>query len=77
MKPFVELWQLKELYKTFYRGKHRAKTETRKALCGTVIQKKDCLWIFPTNFRKALIFQPIPFVQDPLYEYLSFRHRET
>ena len=50
---------LKELYKTF-RGKHRAKQE-RKALRGAV-QKKDCLCILLTDFRKALIFQPLPFV---------------
>ena len=61
MRPFVELWRLKGLNKTF-RGKHRAKQEIRKALRGAVIQKKDCLCILPTDFRKGLIFQLIPFV---------------
>ena len=61
MKSFVELWRLKEPYKTF-REKHRAKQQTRKALRGAVIQKKDCLCILLTDFRKALIFQPLPFV---------------
>ena len=61
MKSFVEVWRLKEPYKTF-RGKHQAKQETRKALRGAVIQKKDCLCILLTDFRKALIFQPLPFV---------------
>ena len=60
-EPFVELWRLKVLYKTL-RGKHRAKQETRKALRGAVIQKKDCLCILLTDFRKALIFQQLPFV---------------
>ena len=66
IKPFVELWrlQLKELYKTF-RGKHRAKQETRKALRGAVIQKKDCLCILLTDFRKALIFLNIFIVSPP------------
>ena len=48
----MELWQLKEMYKTF-RGKHLAKQETRKALRGDVIQKKDCLCVLLTDFRKA------------------------
>ena len=60
-----------------YREKNPAKTETRKALRGAVIQKKDCPCIFPTDFGKALIFQPIPFAQNLLYVYLWFRHRET
>ena len=61
-KPFVELWRLKVRYKTF-RGKHRAKQKTRKAFVGAVyIQKKDCLCILLTDFRKALIFQQLPFV---------------
>ena len=60
MKSFVEL-SLKKPYKAF-RGKHRAKQETRKALRGAVIQKKDGLCILLTDFRKALKFQPLPFV---------------
>ena len=36
--------------------KHTAKQKTRKALRGAVIQKKDCLCILLTDFRKALIF---------------------
>ena len=51
----MELGCLKELYKTC-KGRHRAKQETRKALRGAVIQKKDCLCILLTDFRKALIF---------------------
>ena len=76
MKPLVELWRLKELYKTF-RGKHRAKQETRQALRSVVIQKKNCLCILPTDFTKALIFQQLPFVYDRLYAHLSFRYRGT
>ena len=41
------------------------------------IEKKDFLCILPTDFRKALIFQPLLFVLDRLYVYLSFRHRGT
>ena len=43
-KPFVELWRLKELYKTF-RAKHLAKQETRKALRDAVVVLVFCLLV--------------------------------
>ena len=49
MKSSLELWRLKELYKTF-RGKHRGNKETRKALRGGLFRRKIvfvfCLLIF-------------------------------
>ena len=72
----MELLRLKEPYKTF-RRKHRAKQETRKALRDAGIQKKVCLCILLTDVKEALIFQPLPFVWNRFYAYLSFRHRGT